>query len=192
MLLTEFLHQLQHHPSDVHLSGHSQGDITVQVRDMDAQFPRSVRVAAIWHPYPVQSHGSFLRARRKWLSSASLPQRKTNPTDSAAPAAAREKAEEPRLRAHTRRRRGAGEAAPKVPGLRPQRPPSGLGRLHLPPLRPGPPVRVPARVTAPRPPRPAPPAAPLTVLLSSGSRGNRRGRRRPRRCSEGSEASRRR
>lgn len=46
----------------------------------------------------------FLRARRKWLSSASLPQRKTNPTESAAPAAAREKAEELRLRAHNQGR----------------------------------------------------------------------------------------
>lgn len=87
MLLTEFFHQFEHHPSNVHLPSHSQGDIAVQVRHMNAQFPRPIRIAAIWHPYPVQSHGSFLRARRKWLSSASLPQRKANPTELAESAA---------------------------------------------------------------------------------------------------------
>ena len=94
----EFFHQFEHHPANVHLPSHSQGDIAVQVRHMNAQFPRPIRIAAIWHPYPVQSHGSFrallaLRAglERRWCrvpSSAGetrRPGRATNGTNGIRP-----------------------------------------------------------------------------------------------------------
>lgn len=161
MLLTEFFHQLQHHPSDVHLPGHSQSDITVQVRDMDAQFPRPVRVAAIWHPYPVQSHGSLPASAEEMALVSVTPPKEDKPhrvrgagrCEGEGGGAAATRAQ-PRARARATRHPDR--------GLRPPRPPSGLGRLHLPPP--------PLRPDRPAPPHPAGETAPRRRALRS-SRG---------------------
>lgn len=109
---------------------------------MNAQFPRPIRIAAIWHPYPVQSHGSFLRARRKWLSSASLSQRKANPTELAQSAAGERTQEFPhefwRAGGEASCRQDSTPRAPSRghPGSRPAAVLGGHGAAH--PARPQP------------------------------------------------------
>lgn len=53
---TKFLHELEHHSSNMDFPGHPQRHIPVEVSNMHLQLPRAISVTAIGHPDPVQRH----------------------------------------------------------------------------------------------------------------------------------------